>query len=478
MSAALPVAAVPSAPAPASAAGAEPALAPWKRLTRRTMVATATGAAAGCAPLGGDGPTKGPAQEVQLRYLAWLKEWGETAPALAGELREQHGVVLDVELAAVGVTPWQEKLQALFAADAAPDVLQGRANVDPLFQDGGLFLDLSSRVQRDKIKIDAATYALSGTERWCGKLYSVPHWADPNAVFYNKSLLRQVGAKDPWDDLKGDWTLTQMVELARAVTRDRDGDGKPDTWGVQWSYNHPSHVGMLAWTLGGDVADFQAQRYTLDSPTSIEAHRQLQEWLTRDRILLPLAEAEGLRKETGLEPFQAGRVAFQVRAVTDVGRNLKAIGNSFEWDVIHLPKAADGKPGVALAAGHGQVAAARTAHPDRAWEVLKFLIAPGAQEVWARVNMPALRRTFGAHLKAPPAHVQVFGDLYSRAYGIHFRHHSTAQAWDLYAEEGRKVVEGQASLGPGLAELNRRMNDLVRFGSCAPYAGLRHPIRP
>lgn len=357
------------------------------RLTRRAVTAwaapfaTVVGAAAGCVPSGGAQPSpgSGAAPEVQLRYLAWLKEWGETVPQLASRLREQHRVVLDVELAAVGVTPWQEKLQALFAADAAPDALQGRANVDPLFQDGGLFLDLAARVQRDKIKIDAATYALSGTERWCGKIYSVPHWADPNAVFYNKSLLRQVGA---------------------------------------------------------------------------------------------------IRKETGLEPFQAGRVAFQVRAVTDVVRNLKAIGNSFEWDVIHLPKAADGKPGLALAAGHGQVAAARTAHPDRAWDVLKFLIAPEAQDVWAQVNMPALRSAFGAHLKAPPAHAQVFGDLYARGYGIHFRHHNTAQAWDLYAEEGRKVIEGQASLGPGLTELNRRMNDLVRFGSCAPYAGLRHPIRP
>ncbi|MDQ3699631.1 MAG: extracellular solute-binding protein [Chloroflexota bacterium] len=460
-----------------------------QRLTRRAvarwaapfaLVSTVAGAAAGCLPSGAapSGPGPGSAPEVQLRYLAWLKEWGETVPQLASRLREQHRVVLDVELAAVGVTPWQEKLQALFAADAAPDALQGRANVDPLFQDGGLFLDLASRVQRDKVKIDAATYALSGTERWCGKIYSVPHWADPNAVFYNKSLLRQVGAKDPWDDLKGDWTLAQYVELARTATRDRDGDGRPDSWGIQWTYNHPSHVGMLAWTLGGDVADFQAQRYTLDSPTSIEAHRQLQEWLTRDRVLLPLAEADAIRKETGLEPFQAGRVAFQVRAVTDVVRNLKAIGNSFEWDVIHLPRAADGKPGLALAAGHGQVAAARTAHPDRAWDALKFLIAPEAQEVWAQVNMPALRSAFGAHLKAPPAHVQVFGDLYARGYGIHFRHHNTAQAWDLYADEGRKVIEGQASLGPGLTELNRRMNDLVRFGSCAPYAGLRHPIRP
>lgn len=162
-------------------------------------------AATACSPFAERGAGDGAqAPEVKLRYLAWLREWGERVPALAEHLREQKRIVLDVELAAVGVTPWAEKLQALFAGDSAPEVIQGRANVDPLFQDGGLFLDLSPYVQRDKVKIDAATYALSGTERWCNKIYSVPFWADPNAVFYNKSLLKQVGAKDPWDDLKGE----------------------------------------------------------------------------------------------------------------------------------------------------------------------------------------------------------------------------------------------------------------------------------
>jgi hypothetical protein len=215
-------------------------------VTRRSLLVRAGawgGSAAvgisGCAPLGGPpgAGTPGTAPEVSLRTLTWLKEWGDLLPQLAPRLREQQRVALEVELAAVGVTPWAEKLQALFAADAAPDVLQGRANVDPLFQDGGMFLDLTARVQRDRLRLDPATYALSGTERWCGKVYA-------------------------------------------------------------------------------------------------------------------------------------------------------------------------------------------------------------------------------------------------RGYGIHFRHHNTGQGWDLYAEEGRKVIEGEAALGQGLTELNRRLNDLVRFGACRPYAGLRHPIRP
>jgi multiple sugar transport system substrate-binding protein len=459
-----------------------------RRVTRRSVVlglgmaggaaaltACGAGASGGAATGGNAGSPNAP--EVQLRYLVWLAEWGQGIGPIADRLRAEKRVVLNTEVANVGVTQWAEKLQTLFAGDAAPDAIQGRANVDPLFQDGGQFLDLAPYVARDKMKIDATTYALSGTERWCGKIFSLPHWADPNAIFYNKTLLKRVGAKDPWDDLKGNWTMENLVELAKAATRDTDGDGKPDQWGIQWNYAHPSHVGMLAWTMGGDVADFQAQKYTLDSPVSLEAHRQLQQWLTRDRILLPMDEATAIQRAAQLEPFQAGRVAFQVRAVTDVARNAKAIGSSFEWDVIHLPKSGS-RNGVPLAAGHGQVAAATTKQRDRTWDVLRLLVDPQAQEYFATFNMPALKSKFGSFLKSPPAHINVFGDAYSKPYGIHFRHDNTSQTWDLYAKDGRAIVEGGTTLAQGLADLNRRMNDLVKFGNCQPYQGFKHPVVP
>ncbi|MGH2354503.1 MAG: hypothetical protein ACRDJN_23090, partial [Chloroflexota bacterium] len=69
-------------------------------MSRRTMVRCA-GQALGalgvvsmgaCAPAGigvGERRPSGTA-EVKLRYLAWLREWGEGLPSLAGPLREQQ----------------------------------------------------------------------------------------------------------------------------------------------------------------------------------------------------------------------------------------------------------------------------------------------------------------------------------------------------------------------------------------------------
>jgi ABC-type glycerol-3-phosphate transport system substrate-binding protein len=163
--------------------------------------------------------------------------------------------------------------------------------------------------------------------------------------------------------------------------------------------------------------------------------------------------------------------------VSDVLRNAKAIGSSFEWDVIHLPKSGP-RNGVPLAAGHGQVAAATTKQRDRVWDLLRTLVEPAAQEFFATFNMPALKSKFGAFLKTPPAHIQTFAEVYAKPYGIHFRHDNTSQTWDLYAADGRKVIEGNTVLAQGLGDLNKRMNDLVKFGNCQPYQGFKHPVQP
>jgi ABC-type glycerol-3-phosphate transport system substrate-binding protein len=304
--------------------------------------------------------------------------------------------------------------------------------------------------------------------------------ADPNAVFYNKTLLQRAGLKDPWADGKGDWTLDEMIDLARKATQDTDRDGKVDQWGIAWSYTHPSHVAQFIWTKGGDVADFSNMKYILDQATSMDAHQQIYNWLVKERLIISNADITQIQQQYNkTNPFRTGKVAFHVRAVADVRQNAREIGDTFEWDVLPFPKLATGKPGIPLVSGNPHSVVAESKVPEAAYQWARHIAGPQGQEVLARTqSLPALKSKQEVFLTTPPAHVKVFQDVYTKPYGIHFRHHFTNDSWDIYSKTVNAIYAGETPLQAGLQEANRQMNDTIKIGQCAPYKGMSIPIRP
>ncbi len=57
--------------------------------------------------------------------------------------------------------------------------------------------------------------------------YALPYECVPTLMFVNKSLLREEGIAVP----ESDWSWEQFYDICAAVTRDLDGDGKPDRFG-------------------------------------------------------------------------------------------------------------------------------------------------------------------------------------------------------------------------------------------------------
>jgi multiple sugar transport system substrate-binding protein len=345
--------------------------------------------------------------------------------------------------------------------------------------DAGVHLDLTQLLARDKINLQR-DYALMGTEVWCGKTYALPMDADANAVFYNKTLLLKNGLRDPWADGKGDWTLDEMIEMSRKVTQDTDRDGKIDQWGIAWAYTHPSHVAQFVWTRGADIADFGNMKYTLDQPASLDAHQQVYNWLVKDKLIVTNADTTAIQQQYNrTNPFRTGRVAFHVRAVADVRQNAREIGDSFEWDVLPFPKLNGSKPGIPLVSGNPNSVVKESKVPEAAYLWAKHIAGAKGQDVLARTqSLPALKSRQEVFLTTPPNHVKVFQDVYNKPYGIHFRHHFTNDAWDVYAEQVNKIYNGDTPLQAGLQEASRLMNDKIKYGDCQPYKGMAIPIKP
>ena len=453
------------------------------RCTRRIVFAR-SGAAlpvpllAGCGLLPGQAPAaaKGGGE---VRFLHWIDRWLPPLEPAFKQYQERTTTKITVEL--ISLAEYPTKVTAAFAGDAAPDLLFSYSQNDSKYYDAGYILDLSDRWKRDRFNL--GDYALMGTERWCARGYGMPFFAEPFGIYYNKSMLRQHGLPDPWDPpIRGDWTWDDLVEMARRVSRPPRGDD-PGQWGIWWPYSNVTYFGPNVWTFGGDHVDFEKMRWTLDSPVALEAYQRFSRWVRTERIALAdgTPEARALAQAyPGRDPFSAGRALFRFRSVTDILTYQRQVGSDFEWDLLPVPRQGN-RAGVSMTAGHPHIIAARTRYPDQTYDFAKYLAGPEVQELTgtARISLPALKAKFDSFLSPPPVpHVHVLPDIYKRPRGIHFRHHNTPENWDQYGQAITPLLLGERPLVEGLRELNRQMNDKVKYGDCAPYKGLKHPLPP
>ncbi|MER3406254.1 MAG: hypothetical protein C4289_14740, partial [Chloroflexota bacterium] len=212
-----------------------------RRSYRRRDLATnlMTGAmlslAAACRAPSTPAGTKPRGEPVSIVYGTWYTTMMDNLKPYFPHFEEKHNVRLAFEITPTGPGPegFEAKLVSQLASGAGPDVMNAQNIVHVKLFDSDVFLDLADRLKRGKIDVKR-DYAHMGLEFWCGKQYAMPFDMGTRAVYYNKTLFRQAGARDPWDDLKGQWTLDDMLQAALAVTR-VTGD-QSDVWGIDMSY--------------------------------------------------------------------------------------------------------------------------------------------------------------------------------------------------------------------------------------------------
>jgi len=441
-------------------------------------------AGAGAGLLAGCSAAATPAQEPakargggEVRFLTWSNTWDEPLQPMFHQYTAKTGTKITLE--------WETqadhdtKVTAGLAGGTPHDLILSVSQIDTKFYDVGAMLDLTANVKRDKMDV-RRDYVLIGTEFWCDKMYGLPWHAASSAIYYNKTMLREAGVKDPWADGKGNWTWDDLTSIARQVTRPARGDDA-GLWGLWWPYSNPTYFGPNIWGFGGDFVDWDKMRWTLDNPVALQGFQRYSGWMAKDRFAISDPDTAAISKAfPGRDLFSAGKVAFRWRLIDDVYRYINQVGSDFEWDVLPEPWNG-GKPGVGVHAAHPHIIPAQTKNTDLAYEVAKYIASPEVQDFIGKnhLTLPGLKSKMQTFLEpAPIPHAQVFLDMYKRPYGIHFRHHKTFENWDQYGQVITPLLTVERPLVAGIQELTRQMNDKVEYGNCAPYKGLKHPIQP
>jgi multiple sugar transport system substrate-binding protein len=456
------------------------------RTRRRYLHAAASAALVGSGALqaacAADGAPGGTAQQggarrgapVEISFNTWYLGVTEPIVPLFKKFEDEHNIKVTMDLNAANRD--MAKYTAWYVSGTAPDVVNGENFSWSQFYNSGVILEITDLLKRDKIDL-RRDYVLMGSEIWCGKTYAMPYDADPRAVYYNKTLLKQAGAKDPWDDLKGQWTLADMEEMMTKTFKVQ-GNAGTDVYGTHFAYTGMSEaMGMLVWSFGGKWADFDTMKYTLDSQPSLDAHNFAYGWFNR-KLMMPNAVVTEVGG--GEKPFGLGRAVFRVRAAASHSMIRREIGGSFDYDIAPFPGRTKGQPGVTIVSGNPHTISKTTKVPEESYTFVKWLAGDDVQGFWAKekVQLPTLKKWQDTFVKDPKLHTQVFADAYKVPYGIHFRHNNLQRHYSEYGTEMNEAFAGRKTMSDALKSFTTRINNEVEYGSCAPYKGMQVPIKP
>ncbi len=291
---------------------------------------------------------------------------------------------IQVQLEPVVGGDYYEHLFGLIAAGDPPDILQIGDDAVPAFVDRAALIPLDAFIADPAYPLDLAIYLPGVTEpgHWAGSQYLLPKDFTPLAVYYNRRLFDQFGVAYPQEG----WTWEEFLSTAKALTRDTDGDGDTDVWGVQltgdWTTGYEYWVAAAGGRLvSPDGAGFLGY---MDSPQSAEAAQFFHDLYHVHRVA-PIPENPN-PFAPGNEQFAEGAAAMRI-----FGRWPQASlrqNEAIDLGVVGMPRHVR-RANLLLWSGFG--ISSLSPNPEAAWRFLRFYVGEQGAEVWKDWGLPSVR---------------------------------------------------------------------------------------
>jgi multiple sugar transport system substrate-binding protein len=246
----------PSAAAPSVAASAEPST-----------------ASAAPSDAGYTGP------EATITYSIW----GDPS-----EIKSQQAVVdafhaMNPKITVkVTVSDWDtywDKLQTGIAGGDAPDVFAMDGPLFPDYQSRGVLLDLKPYIDKSGYDLgQLADQAVGDFTTETGQ-FGLPRDLNVIALFYNKAMFD--AAKVAYPDDTWDWA--KLVTAAHSLTKDTNGDGKPDQWGFYTETSDmENYWSSLVWQNGGEIISPDKKSTVLGTDQAVGGLQFLQDLIWKE----------------------------------------------------------------------------------------------------------------------------------------------------------------------------------------------------
>jgi multiple sugar transport system substrate-binding protein len=242
------------------------------------------------------------------------------------------------------------------------------------YKEAGMLLPLNDYLKSAGIDFDSyfsASIAKCGV--FDGTVYSIPRDTDTRVLAVNKKLFKEAGLNYPT-------TTAEMVECAKALTKDTDGDGVTDQYGMLLEASgayHPTYElgqfllgnGVKVFTQGEDGKYF-SQLNTQGAKDFMDFSKALVETGPEDFISYDGSKIFSL--------FCQGKLGMYIFGSWNITNAdlAEAVKNGLEYDLILNPKGTDHSG--ASQGGYHYAISSQTKYPELCWKVLEALSKPDA----------------------------------------------------------------------------------------------------
>ncbi len=260
---------------------------------------------------------------------------------------------------------YHQKIEVLLAGGTVADTFWTvlLAGLYFRYANMGMTLALDDLIAADKYDLSVFFPTAIEATKFKGKMYGLPWICHPGRVgsFFNKTMYEQEGIPLPPED--GNWDIDDLVEQAKALTKDTNGDGKIDVFGFRpgtdtWS--------ILIWlrSFGAEIFNEDGTKCVMDSDEGMAAFQFLYDLYHTHKVAPTPEQVVDMMFETGMVAnMQSGYWGISARA---------RVGDRFVMGAAPLPKGPAGVMG-SMYEFDPICIYSKTKYPKEAFEWVKWL---------------------------------------------------------------------------------------------------------
>jgi multiple sugar transport system substrate-binding protein len=357
----------------------------------------------------------------------------------------------------------RELLYTNFSAGKGPDVMTGHANYAAEFGGSGYFKPLDEFSDFEAVKSRFLPNIMEST-RYEGHYYGIPFSALAFVLVLNKDLFDAEGIEPPK-------TWSQFREAARRLTKDLDGDGSIDQWGLvllggdKGGFTY--RLTPFIFKAGGEILSNDLEHAVFDSPEAVSAVQLFADMYQKDHSITPGFLAYTLSEINDL--FCSNRVAMSIEGPWFRGMvDEKRPGKEFYTVPVPVPdhlldtyETAPTLQDMVMFSIN-----AKSEHPEAAWKFIKYVRSDKADMEWVAKSMGGLPTTEAA-LDDPAAAERIdgfsvfFHELeHARPMPPHPKMDAIAR--NVIAPYGEKAIVGEMTPNEAMDRAVTEADDLLK----------------